>query len=152
MPISRLKIFEKWPECSTIRPMPCVDPLGDAVDDRVVDRAVGLVAPPEEDVGVVEAIHGEAVLGLVEGGGRGVDALVGGERGGDGAVDAVGVDGADERVLALVDELVPDDGSDHGGPPEGGFGGEWRGSGGGARGVPGHGAGTRTQIGSGRRR
>jgi hypothetical protein len=31
-------------------------------------------------------------------------------------VDAVGVDFADGGVLALVDELVPDDGSDHGVP------------------------------------
>ena len=93
-----------------------VDPLGDAVGGGVVDLGVGLVAPPEEDVGVLEPGGGEAVLGLVEGGGGGVDAVVGVEGGGDGGVDAVGVDGADERVLALVDELVPDDGSDHGPP------------------------------------
>ena len=117
-----------------------VDPLDDAVDDGVLDGAVGLVAPPEQDVGVLEAVGRQAVLGLVEGGGRGLDAGVGGEGGGDGGVDAVGVDRPDHRVLALVDELVPDDGSDHGVPPwpgacVGRSGGEWRGGGTGARGL-----------------
>ena len=90
-----------------------VDAPGDALDDGVVDAAVGLVAPPEQDVGLVEPRLGQAVLGLVLGGGRDRDALVGVEAGGDRAVDAVGVDRADDGVLALVDVLVPDDGSDH---------------------------------------
>ena len=48
------------------------------------------------------------------GGRRGVDALVDVEGGGDRGVDALRVDVPDDRVLPLVDELVPDDGSDHG--------------------------------------
>ena len=45
------------------------DPLLDAIDDLVVDLAVGLVAPPEEDVGASARRSAQAVLGLVEGGG-----------------------------------------------------------------------------------
>ena len=127
-----MKIFEKWPGVEDDEAHALVDPLGDAVDGGVVDLGVGLVAPPEEDVGVLEAGGGEAVLGLVEGGGGGVDAGVGVQGGGDGGVDAVGVDAADGGVLALVDELVPDDGSDHGGSPPRALRwapvrGEWRG-------------------------
>ena len=79
-----------------------------------------LVAPPEEDVGGGEALGGEAVVGLVEGGGGGLDACSPARARGQGGVDAVGVDGADGGVLALVDEFVPDDGSDHGVPRGGG--------------------------------
>ena len=139
VPMRRMKGFEKWPECRTMRPMPSWTRWATRSAVASSTLGVGLVAPPEEDVGVLEARGGEAVLGLVEGGGGGVDAVVGVEGGGDGGVDAVGVDGADEGVLALVDELVPDDGSDHGGPSRGWFGGEWRGWGGGARGCRGGG-------------
>ena len=95
-----------------------VDPGDHPLDDAVVDLAVGLVAPPDQHVGGVEPVLGQAVLGLVEGRGRDLDAVAG-QGGRDGGVDAVGVDGPDHGVLALVDELVPDDGADHGGLPAG---------------------------------
>ena len=67
VPISRLKIREKWPEWRTIRPMPSRTPRVDAVDDGVAHLVVGDVAPPGQDVGRGEHLVGQAVLGLIEG-------------------------------------------------------------------------------------
>ena len=53
--------------------MPAEDAGVDAVDHGVVDRAVGGVSPPGEDVGVVEHLVGQTVLGLVLGRGAHLD-------------------------------------------------------------------------------
>jgi hypothetical protein len=91
----------------------------DAPDDVVTDFVVGHMAPPEENIGVGEERFGEAVFGLAEDGG--LDAGFGKERlerGGEGGVDALGIEATDHVVELLVAEFVPDgDGerSGHGG-------------------------------------
>ena len=87
-----------------------VDPL----DDIVGDLAVRGVAPPDQDVQVVEHLLGQAVLGFVERGGVITRA---GHRGsrrsrGDGGVHAVGIDGGDVRLDLLVPVLPPDENAD----------------------------------------
>ena len=77
-----------------------------AVDDLVGDLVVRRVAPPGQHVGALEHLGGQAVLGLLER--RRADGAEVGERGGEGAVDAVGVDRAHVVLRALVHVLVPD--------------------------------------------
>ena len=121
VPISRLKTFEKWPEWSTIRPMPSWTRWATRSTMASSTRAVRLVAPPEQHVDVRRAAScGRPFSGWSS---VAVPASMPSprERRGDGGVDAVGVDLPDHRVLALVDELVPDDGSDHGSPRRAGL-------------------------------
>ena len=66
VPISFLKILEKWPECRHDQAHAVEDALVDAIDDFVGDLLVVHVAPPEHDVGVVDDVGVEAVLGIVE--------------------------------------------------------------------------------------
>ena len=110
VPMSLRKILEKWPEWSTTRPMPSEHPLVDAVDDLVVDFFVSGVPPPGEDIGGVEHVLRQAVLGFVEGGGadgRGVaEVLFDARLHHD--VHAIGVDVADGVALVFVAVLVPD--------------------------------------------
>lgn len=71
-----------------MRPPPALEGEARAEDLAVVvgHLAVGLVTPPGEHVGVLEAGSTEAVFGLLEGGGRDRYAGIGGKRVGDGAV------------------------------------------------------------------
>ena len=69
---------------------------------------MGHVAPPDEDIGVVDHVLGQAVLRLVEGCGAHLESARLLEALGDRAVDADRVDLADVLVLLLVPELVPD--------------------------------------------
>ena len=87
-----------------------VDPL----DDIVGDLAVRGVAPPNQDVQVVEHLLGQAVLGFVERGGGhpGLVTEVLGDPRGDGVVHAVGIDGGDVRLDLLVPVLPPDENAD----------------------------------------
>ena len=92
-----MKIFEKCPECSTIRPMPAEHVLPHPLDDLVGDLVVGDVPPPEQHVGLGEHLLAEAVLGVGEGRGADVGVVVEqlAQALGDGAVDAVRVDRGD---------------------------------------------------------
>ena len=91
------------------------DAFLDAVDERVLDLVVAAVAPPEEHVGLLQQVLREPLLRHVEGDGRDLE-IVGGEALGEGVVDAVGVEGADQvgpgAFLLLVDVLVPDGDAD----------------------------------------
>jgi hypothetical protein len=111
-PMSRLKGFEKCPEWSTIRPIP--DGRGARpLNGRVLHRAVQLVPPPEQHVRRVEPRLAQPLLRLVQRRARRLDPVL--RQGlGDGRVDALGIDLPHHLVLALMRELVPDDGADHG--------------------------------------
>ena len=83
------------------------NPLLHAVHDFVLDLAVGHVAPPVQDVGVVEHLLGQPVLGLVQRGVTGLKAARLLQRRADGAVQAVGINFLDALVRFLVPKLVP---------------------------------------------
>ena len=112
MPIRRLKIFERCPEWSTISPMPCQTRAGDALDDRVVDLVVRRVAPPEQHVGLVELLLGQAVLGILQRHRRGDDIAVFAEQRRDLPVHALGIVLGNGLVLLFVDVFAPDGGTD----------------------------------------
>ncbi len=84
----------------------------DAVHHLVRHLMVGHVAPPQEDIGVVQHFLGQAVLLLPQGSRPGRDALLGVEETGDAAMDALGVDCADGLVAGFVKKLVPDSDAD----------------------------------------
>ena len=69
VPIMRLKTFEKWPECRTIRPIPSRTRRCTRSTISSFTCVVGDVPPPGEHVGAGENLLREAVLGLVERGG-----------------------------------------------------------------------------------
>ena len=75
VPISRLKIFEKWPECRTIRPMPSSTRAWTRSTIGVRDLVVRHVAPPGQDVGLGEHRVAEAVVRLVQGRGPDLEAV-----------------------------------------------------------------------------
>jgi len=79
-----------------------------AVDDGVGHFVVRHMSPPEQHVTRGEFLDRQPVLRLVEGGGIDHHVLVSFQKIGDHPVDSLGVDGPDSLVLALVDELVPD--------------------------------------------
>ena len=107
VPISFLKIFEKCPEWSTIKPIPPSTRSVHLLYRFVGDLVVGHVAPPEEHVRRVQYLIGEPVLGLVEGGRTDLEAgLV--EHCGEDGVHAFGVDLRDLLVALFVPVLVPD--------------------------------------------
>ena len=112
VPISFLKIFEKWPEWRTIRPMPCQTRSATRSTISSLDLAVGAVAPPGQHVGLRQALDRQPVLRLLEGGGRRLDRRVVVQGVGDRAMHSLGVDLAHDRVLAVMDVLSPDDGTD----------------------------------------
>ena len=92
-----------------------------ALDDCVGDIAMRGVAPPEKHVGLGEPRLGQAVLGLLQRGGRRPrcpgSSL---QRAAIVVVHAVGIDFPDLGVLLLVDILAPDKGPDrHSTPPSG---------------------------------
>ncbi len=94
---------------------PPLDPL----DHRVVDLGMGAMAPPEQDVGLIEPGRRQAMLGLVEGRGIGGDAM-GRQACLDRAVDAIRIELLHGFGLPLVAVLVPDDDL-HRGAPAGGW-------------------------------
>ena len=93
-----------------------VDALADLGHHLVGNLLVRHVSPPEQDVGVVQDLVRQAVLGLVQRGGAHGHVLVLGKEVGDGAVDAVGVDGRNLGHLLFVAELVPNSNANHGYP------------------------------------
>ena len=93
-----------------------VDALADLGYHLVGNLLVRHVSPPEQDVGVVQDLVRQAVLGLVQRGGAHGHVLVLGKEVGDGAVDAVGVDGRNLGHLLFVAELVPNSNANHGYP------------------------------------
>ena len=115
VPIRRMKDLGEVAGVQHDQPHALVHPLRHPADDRVGDlrrapcgptraaRRWRRAAPAGRPCSGSSRV---AVAGAISG--------VRGQRGGDGGVDAVGVDVPDHRVLPLVHELVPDDGSDHG--------------------------------------
>ena len=128
VPISLMKIFEKWAECRGSSPMPLQHVLVHAVDDLVVDPVVRHVTPPGEDVGVGEDLFGEPVLRVVESDRAHLDSIaeLRADAGGDRAVHAVRIERSDLGIPLLVLGLPPDGHADRTG---------------GACGAVGHGAG-----------
>ena len=82
---------------------------GDHIVGYVVMAGMG---PPDQHVGVGKAVGRQATVRVLEGRGGGLDAILFGQGGGDGVVQAVGIDGLDIIAGTLVIELVPDDGTD----------------------------------------
>ena len=108
VPMSFLKIFEKWPEWRTIRPMPCQ--TRSATRSTIASATSPWALWPHQVSTSVsrEPLLGQAVLGLVERRGRRLDAGILVERLGDRAVHALGIDAAHGLVLPVVDVLAPD--------------------------------------------
>ena len=81
-------------------------PLLHPVDDGVVDLGVRHMAPPGQDVGRIEDRLAQAMLRLVQCGGRGFVAAFA-QTGGEAGVDAVGIDLRHRRMQPFMAELVP---------------------------------------------
>ena len=86
------------------------DALLHALDDLVGDLAMGGMAPPEQHVGRGEALGGQAVLGLLERRGRGLDPAVLVERRGNRRMHAVRIERAHLLARLLMNVLAPDNG------------------------------------------
>ncbi|AFC33426.1 hypothetical protein PM3016_6822 [Paenibacillus mucilaginosus 3016] len=85
---------------------PVQDAVLDALHDFVAHFVVRDMAPPEEDVGVVEHFLGQAVFRLIEGGIRNFHLVA--QPFADRGMNAVRVDGADFLIFLLMTEFVPD--------------------------------------------
>ena len=91
------------------------DGIADAVNDVVAHIAMGGVAPPDQHVGLGQFRGRQAVVGVLQGDGRGGHGGVAVQRVGDGGVHALRVDPCHDAVLAFVDVLAPDgDANGHG--------------------------------------
>ncbi|GAB1361854.1 hypothetical protein MASR1M32_10900 [Rhodobacter sp.] len=93
------------------------DGTGHLLDNLVAHVAMGGMAPPDQDIGVVQPARRQAVIGLVQRRCGGRDAPGGVQRIGDALVHAGGVDAADGGGLLLVDVLAPDGDADAGHGP-----------------------------------
>jgi hypothetical protein len=80
-----------------------------SLDQGVVHLVVGAVPPPGQDVGGVEDVCGQPLLGSVEDRGSHIGAVaqVLADRVGDGAVHAVGIPARHLGVALLVAALAP---------------------------------------------
>jgi len=83
-------------------------PPRDALNHFVLDRAVILVAPPDEHVGFLEPGFAEPVLRLLERCRGRRDRVIRVQRRGNGRMHSVRVDRAHHLVDALMDILSPD--------------------------------------------
>ena len=88
------------------------DALGDTLDDFILNRAMVLVAPPDENVGLVEALLRKPVFRLLQRSCRGIDLRVLVQRVGDGVVHAVWIDRTHRLVDVFVDIFAPYNGVD----------------------------------------
>ena len=117
VPISLMKILEKWRGVQHQQAHPAEHPPVHPVDHRVVDAGVGRVPPPGQDVGVVQHLVGQAVLRLVLGGGADLDRVAEqlARARGDRAVHALGIALGHAGPVALgvlVEVLAPDGDAD----------------------------------------
>ena len=82
--------------------------------DRVGDVVVAHVAPPDQHVGACQALLGQSVLVVVEGGGvdDGIVSEQASHARGDRAVHRVGIDPPGDRVVLLMVVLAPDQDAD----------------------------------------
>ena len=80
----------------------------DAGHDFVAHRVMLGVAPPEEHVGLGEALLGQAVLRFVEGGGGDLQGGIFSQRGGKRGMNAVGINFRHDGIRPLMHELAPD--------------------------------------------
>ena len=78
-------------------------------DNFVANFAVGLVSPPEQNIGGLEPCLGEAVFRLVEPGRGDLQPGIPAEKIGDGLVHAPRIKRGHLRVLFLVAVFAPDD-------------------------------------------
>ncbi|MNT22651.1 hypothetical protein D3C72_1580430 [compost metagenome] len=88
------------------------DALGDALDDLVLDLAMGGMAPPDQHVGIGKRLDGAAMLGLLQRRGLGDDVAVFGQQARNLVVHAGGIIVGNDLVLLLVDVFAPDQGTD----------------------------------------
>lgn len=88
------------------------DTLGNALDDFILNRTVVLVAPPDQNVGLVQTLLRKAVFRFLKRGGGGADLRVGIQRIGNGVVHTIGVDRTHRLVDVFVDIFAPYNGVD----------------------------------------
>ena len=88
------------------------NPLGDTLDDFILHRAMILVAPPDQNIGLVEALLRTPVFRLLQRGGGGVDLGVLVQRVGNGVVHAVWIDRTHRLIDVFVDIFDPYNGVD----------------------------------------
>ena len=86
------------------------DAVVDTLHDHVVDKLVGNVAPPRQDIGLGKHAITQSVLRLIERGRTHARTLteVHSDSLGDGRVHALGINGAYRLVALLVQVLTPD--------------------------------------------
>ena len=80
--------------------------LMDALDNGVIHFVMGNVAPPDQNIGVVQNFLGQAVLRHIQGGGFYIKTGFG-QKIGDAAMDALRVDFRDIGVFDFMDIFVP---------------------------------------------
>ena len=83
------------------------DALLNALDDGVLDLAVRGMAPPDEHVGLGQAFLGQAVLGILQDDGPGLDVLVLVEGRRDGAMHAERIEAGDDLAGLLMNVFAP---------------------------------------------
>lgn len=105
--------MEACAECSAMKPMPSFTQLANLADHFVGNLVVMRMTPPEQHVGVVQHLVGQAVLRLVQRGGADGHVLVLAQKFRNGGVDAVGINGLDFRHFLFVAEFVPYGNADH---------------------------------------
>ena len=112
VPIIRLKIFEKWPEWSTISPMPSSTRACTRSTSSSGTSPMRHVPPPEQHIGVVQHFIGQAVGRVIQRDGAHGEVGVRLQPLGDRAVDPLRVDRGDLGVLLFMAPLVPDGDTD----------------------------------------
>ena len=110
--MSLRKIFEKWPECRTISPMPSQTRFCTRSTMASLDLAMAHVAPPEQHIGIFQALLGQAMFRHVQRGGFKGDVRGAVEGLGNGAVNSLRVEFGHQRIGFFVLVLVPDQGAD----------------------------------------
>ena len=78
----------------------------DPFDNLVRDVAMGCVTPPKQDIGVGQTCLGQAMFGLLQSRGRGIDSI-GPQASGNRLVHALGIDIGHNFVCLFVDVLAP---------------------------------------------
>jgi hypothetical protein len=90
-----------------------VDSLTDPFHQSIIHFSVGGVPPPDENVGIVQHLIRQSLIGIVESGEGYIDILTFGEKLTDCGMNAIGIDSADFFASFFVAVFVPDGHTDH---------------------------------------